>query len=280
MKKTILTIVALVVCISCLLTFAACAKDTLKYGKEYVAVNAQSDILTELNSGTTDIGVMDSVMANFYMNNSAYASSLQLIEDFSFENEYYGIAARKGSGIINAINQAIVDLEKDGSVADIATKYGLADVIAIDDTKTYTVNEADADYTYIKNKGKVIVGYTLFAPIAYKNDSEELIGFDIELAKEVFASLNLTVEFQLIDWDTKEVELNAKSIDIIWNGMTITDARKESMEISAPYMENKQVAVIRKADATKYTKDTATWANARMTAEAGSAGEGCLIEKK
>lgn len=276
MKKIVLTIVALVVCVSCVLAFAACAKDELKYGKSYNAANAQSDILTELNAGTSDIGVMDSVMANYYLKNSAYADSLQLIEDFSFENEFYGIAARKGSGIINAINQAIVDLKKDGTVDTIATKYGLNDVIAIDSEKTYTVDAENDDYKAIKTAGKVVVGYTLFAPIAYKNDSEELVGFDIELAKEVFAKLGVSVEFQIIDWETKEVELNGKNIDVIWNGLTITDARKESMEISAPYMENQQVALIRKADAAKYTKDTATWAEARMTAEAGSAGEGCI----
>ena len=238
MKKLVLTIVTIVVCVSCVLAFAACAKDDLKYGKEYVAVNAQSDILTELNSGTTDIGVMDSVMANYYLNNSSYADSLQLIEDFSFANEYYGIAARKGSGIINAINQSIVELKKDGTVETIATKYGLNDVIAIDSEKTYTVDEENADYKAIKTAGQVVVGYTLFAPIAYKNNSEELVGFDIELAKEVFTELGLSVKFQIIDWETKEVELNAKSIDVIWNGLTITDERKEAMEISAPYMEN------------------------------------------
>ena len=151
---------------------------------------------------------------------------------------------------------------------------------SFDKTKEYTVDLENEDYKNLKQKGKVILGYTLFAPIAYKNDSDVLIGFDIDLAKEVFAKLGLTVEFQVIDWGTKEVELAAGSIDIIWNGLTITDERKEAMEISAPYMENQQVAVIRKADNTKYTKDTATWAKANMTAEAGSAGEGCIIVNK
>lgn len=276
MKKSIITILAVVLCLSCVFAFAACTQN-LQVGKKYFAVNAQSDILTELNSGTADIGVMDSVMANYYMNNSNYASSLQIIEDFSFADEYYGIAGRKGSGLINAINKTMVDLTKDGSVATIANKYGLTDVICIDDTVVYTVDEDNADYKALKTKGKVIVGYTLFAPIAYENDSKELIGFDIDLAKEVFAALNLNVEFQVIDWDTKEIELNAKSIDLIWNGLTITDARQETMEISAPYMENKQVAVIRKADVEVFTKDTASWAKAKMTAEAGSAGESCII---
>lgn len=279
MKKSIITILAVVLCLSCLFAFAACTQN-LKYGKKFYSVSAQADILTELNAGTADIGVMDSVMAGYYMNNSSYASSLQIIEDFSFEEEFYGIAARKGSGIINAINKAMVELSIDGTVAEIATNYGLNDVICIDNTKTYTVDTDNEDYKALMQKGEIVVGYTLFAPIAYEDENKALIGFDIDFAKAVFANLGLSVKFQEIFWETKEVELNAKNIDIIWNGLTITDERKESMEISAPYMENQQVAVIRKADIAKYTKDTDTWAEARMTAESGSAGESCIVVKK
>ncbi len=80
-----------------------------------------------------------------------------------------------------------------------------------------------------------------------------LIGFDIELAKLVAEELGVTVTFQKINWDNKEMELNGKSVDLLWNGFTINDDRLEKMQISTPYMNNKQVAVIRKADKTKYT---------------------------
>ena len=132
------------------------------------------------------------------------------------------------------------------------------------------------DWDYIVGEGKFILGYTLFAPIAYK-EGEELIGFDIELAKAVAAKLDLTVEFKLINWATKEAELESKTIDVIWNGMTITPEREEEMEISIPYMNNKQVAVIRKADKDAY-KTTADMKNALLGAEDGSAGMSCCVK--
>lgn len=128
----------------------------------------------------------------------------------------------------------------------------------------------DSDWAYIEKNGEMIIGYTLFAPIAYE-EGGELIGFDIDLAKAVAADLGINVKFQLINWDTKEVELNAKNIDLIWNGMTITEDRQASMQCSIPYLNNRQVAVIRKADADKYTTK-ASMASASFVAEKGSAG--------
>lgn len=276
MKKTIMVTLAIALCLVCGFSLFACGNSELNFGKDYIAVNAQSDILTELNSKTSDIGVMDSVMAGYYMLNSEYANSLMTIENCSLADENYGIAGRKGTEFIDAINQAIVDLSKSGKVGEIAAAYGLTDVLCVDATASYEVDETEADYAAIKAKGEFVVGYTLFAPIAYENGSGSLIGFDIDLAKAVGAKLGLNVKFQEIDWETKEVELNSKAIDLIWNGMTITEERQASMEVSAPYLKNKQVAVIRKADKDVYTSDTATWAKAIMTAEAGSAGEECI----
>ena len=103
-------------------------------------------------------------------------------------------------------------------------------------------NQKDTtDWEYIKNKGELIVGITLFAPMNYKDESGELIGFETEFAKAVGEKLGVSIKFQEIDWNSKEIELNAKNIDCIWNGMTIDDDKKENMEISTPYMENKQV---------------------------------------
>ena len=87
------------------------------------------------------------------------------------------------------------------------------------------------------------------------------------------------MEFKLIKWDSKEIELTAKTIDCIWNGMTINEERLEKMEMSIPYLNNTQVAVIRKADAAKY-KTTADMADAIIGAEAGSAGEDVIVKSK
>ena len=279
MKKFLVAFVAVALIVASAVTMVACANDELYFGKQYVAAKAQVDILTELNAKTADIGVMDSVMAGFYLKNSEYADKLTLVKDLVLADENYGIAGRKGSALIDAINVELIELTKDGTMATIAEAYGLQNEICVDATQQITVDTTESDYQYVTGKGEVVVGYTLFAPIAYKRN-DKLEGFDIDLAKKVFENMGLTVTFQLIDWDTKEVELQSKTIDLIWNGMTITDERLAAMEISIPYMKNKQVAVIRKDDADKYTADTSTWKKATLIAESGSAGEGYIVKKK
>ena len=127
------------------------------------------------------------------------------------------------------------------------------------------------DWDYISGNGKMVIGITYFEPMNYMEDGK-LTGFETEFAEAVCDKLGVKADFQEIEWDSKEVELNAKSIDCIWNGMTITDERKENMDISTAYMANKQVMVVKKENAEKYAKaDNAK--DARVIAEAGSAGE-------
>ncbi|MDE7165023.1 MAG: transporter substrate-binding domain-containing protein [Clostridiales bacterium] len=110
------------------------------------------------------------------------------------------------------------------------------------------------------------------------DNGAELIGFDVELAKAVAVELGVKVDFQLIEWSNKEMELNGKTIDLIWNGLTITDERRAEMEIGTPYMNNKQVAVIRKADKGKFTTfDNIKSAN--FSFEKGSAGQDVAEER-
>ncbi|MDO4492649.1 MAG: transporter substrate-binding domain-containing protein [Clostridia bacterium] len=135
---------------------------------------------------------------------------------------------------------------------------------------------ADDDAAYIKEKGKMLIGITIFDPMNYYDDNGKLIGFDTEFAEAVCAKLGVAPEFVEINWDTKEIELNAKSIDCIWNGMTITEERKENMEFSAAYIRNKQVIVIRTENAAKYT-DTASLSGATIVAEISSAGEEAIL---
>ncbi len=128
---------------------------------------------------------------------------------------------------------------------------------------------ATSDTDYIMANGEMIIGITLFAPMNYY-EGEELIGFETEFAKAVCEKIGVTPKFQEINWDSKEIELNAKNIDCIWNGMTITDERKANMEISDPYMANKQVMVVKKDNAEKFAEGVI---GAAVVAEAGSAGE-------
>lgn len=134
-----------------------------------------------------------------------------------------------------------------------------------------------SDLAYIKANGKMIIGYTEFAPMNYKDDNGELIGFETEFAKAVCAELGVEPVFQLIDWGAKETELKSKTIDCIWNGMTITPARQAEMEISTAYMANKQVLLVKAENADKYT--TAEALNgANIVAEIESAGESVAKE--
>ena len=282
MKKILALVLAVLMVATCVVSFASCSKYEMKFGKSFSPIDSQVNVLLQLNSKMIDVGVMDSVMAGYYMSqDTTYASNLMIVPDLVLATEQYGIAARKGSAFAKAISLALVDLAKDGTVAEIATKYGLQNEICID--TTYTCDEPSAeemaDFNAIMERGKFIVGYTIFAPIAYEKDGE-LIGFDIELAKAVAEWMDLEVEFKVINWNTKEAELSSGSIDCIWNGMTITPERQANMAVTIPYMNNKQVAVIRKADAEKY-KTTDDMAKAIIGAEDGSAGMSCaVVEEK
>lgn len=142
-----------------------------------------------------------------------------------------------------------------------------------DKTATDTNTNATAsDLEYVKNNGKLIIGYTEFAPMNYYDAEGNFIGFETDFAKAICAELGVEAEFQLIKWSAKETELASKNIDCIWNGMTITPERAEAMSISTPYMANKQVLVVRAADAEKYTTAEAMKGVA-VVAEQESAGE-------
>ena len=101
-----------------------------------------------------------------------------------------------------------------------------------------------SDSAYIKDKGEMVIGITQFAPMNYY-EGEELIGFETEFAKAVCEKLGVEPNFQEINWKSKEVELSSKNIDCIWNGMTINEERKANMSVTIPYMNNKQVMVVK-----------------------------------
>ena len=128
------------------------------------------------------------------------------------------------------------------------------------------------DWSYIQDKGDLVIGITYFEPMNYTDENGELTGFETEFAQSVCEKLGVKATFQKIDWDSKEVELNAKTIDCIWNGLTITDDRQANMGISTPYMENKQVMVTKAENADKYASAEAV-KGATVVAEKKSAGE-------
>ena len=131
----------------------------------------------------------------------------------------------------------------------------------------------ESDWEYIQNKGEIVVGMTIFAPMNYYV-GDNFVGFDTELTTAVFNKLGVKVKFEEINWDSKEIELNSKNIDCIWNGMCITEERKENMSMTNAYLYNTQ-AIVAKAD-----KISDLLANGMkgvyVVAEQGSTGEGKL----
>ncbi|MGI6752007.1 MAG: amino acid ABC transporter substrate-binding protein [Anaerovoracaceae bacterium] len=98
------------------------------------------------------------------------------------------------------------------------------------------------DWAYIEDKGELIIGLDdTFAPMGFRDDAGELVGFDIDLANAVAEELGVNVTFKPIDWNAKEMELSSKRIDCIWNGMSATAERQESMSLTDKYLNNRIV---------------------------------------
>lgn len=284
MKKKITVIVSIISIVFVMaFALAACNKET-KPG--YTALSAQADVFKELNAKTADVGIMDYTMANYLLSvDSAMAKNLT-IADVEFEKEYYGIAFRKAAdGKYNAltdlVNQVLVEL-KDADYKTIAERYGISKA-TLDLVYSKPTGEADnTELDHIKKNG-IVIGFTLNAPMALGEGDKTTGGFDTDLAKAVFAKISekvgktIAVEFKLIDWGKKESEMEAKTIDCVWNGLTVTPARAAQWSITMNYLENKQCAVIRKADKDKYNSYDAL-KKARIVAEDGSAGEDAAKE--
>ena len=260
MKK----IIALIMALCLLLCFAGCgeekqivvaekgsagetvAKENAAFeGFEYNAVDTQASALMEVKAGTADAAVVDYVMSIGSIGEGTDYADL-VVEGDGFAEEQYGIAFRKGSDLTAKVNEIIRELKTNGKLSEIATTYKLSDILLGDATSdAFKESEENSDYKYVMDKGELVIGITYFAPMNYKNENDELVGFETEFAKAVCEKLGVTAKFQVIDWNSKETELAAKNIDCIWNGMTITDERLENMSISIPYMQNKQVKVVK-----------------------------------
>ena len=143
--------------------------------------------------------------------------------------------------------------------------------------KTATQSGSDSDMGYVESNGKMIIGYTDYEPMNYTDENGEFVGFDTELAKAVCEKLGVTPEFVEIDWDNKFIALKSKSIDCIWNGMTITDEVKLNADVTKPYVKNAQVVVMNKDKADSY-KSIEDLKGLKFVAEAGSAGEAAIAD--
>lgn len=135
-----------------------------------------------------------------------------------------------------------------------------------------TASDAESDMAYVKEKGTLVVGITEFEPMDYKDENGNWIGFDADMAKAFAESLGVEVEFVEINWDNKVLELDGKTIDCVWNGMTLTSEVTSAMECSNAYCNNAQIVIV-PADKAEQYQDEESLSGLSFAVEAGSAGE-------
>ena len=147
---------------------------------------------------------------------------------------------------------AIIDLLMAGAMIGEGTSYPdltytdrlTEELLVPQQESTFTTGE-DSDVSYIQQKGTLVVGITEFAPMDYKDENGQWIGFDADLAKLVAERLGVEIQFVVIDWGQKINELDSKAIDLVWNGMTLTDGVMSAMACTNAYCKNAQVVVVR-----------------------------------
>lgn len=139
-----------------------------------------------------------------------------------------------------------------------------------DDKQPADTNTGDGGWQYVADKGELVIGLDdTFAPMGFRDEQGNLVGFDIDLANAVGEKLGVTVTFKPIDWDAKDMELSSKNIDCIWNGMSATPERQESMALTKKYLNNK--IIIMTMDADLAIASVEDLANVTMATQAGSA---------
>ena len=229
-------------------------------GWNYNSVASQADALMEVASGTSDAAIIDLLMAGAMIGEGTSYPDLVYTDELTTEE--YGVGCRKGSDLAAYINDVFAETYADGTMEETAKKYAVQEALvdqgsveeadtddtteaAEADTEVATeAADADSDVAYIQEKGSLVVGITDFEPMDYKDENGNWIGFDADMATLVAEKLGVEVKFVEIDWDNKIMELDSKNIDVVWNGMTLTDEVKESMECTNAYCNNAQVVVV------------------------------------
>ena len=173
-----------------------------------------------------------------------------VVLDESLSDEQYAIGFRKADQALrDEVQKILCEMKKDGKLAEITTKWFGKDTTIVPESIPDST-ATDDSLQKVKDKKVFVLGLDdSFPPMGYRDvDSGDIIGYDIDLAKEVCSRMGVELKLQPIDWDYKEAELNEGTIDCIWNGMSIDAERQEKMCLSEPYMENRQVVVTLKAN--------------------------------
>ena len=187
--------------------------------------------------------------------------SAYIVLEESLDAEEYGIGFRNEDIALGLKVQELMDaMISDGKAAEISKKWFGEDILIKDAAfkEADTAFEGDNSLQVIIDKGELVVGLDdSFPPMGFRDDKNEIAGFDIDLANEVAKRLGVKVKVQPIDWDAKEMELSTRRIDCIWNGMTINDDRIASMYFTKAYIANKQVIIVPENSAIKTIADLA-----------------------
>lgn len=214
-------------------------------GWEINSVAAQADALMEVEAGTSDAAIVDLLMATAMTGEGTSYPDLTYDAEQKLTTEEYGIGCRKGSDLAQYINCVLGDAYQSGTMQKLAQQYGITEELLVPQQEsTFTTGE-DSDVSYIQQKGTLVVGITEFAPMDYKDENGQWIGFDADLAKLVAERLGVEIQFVVIDWGQKINELDSKAIDVVWNGMTLTDGVMSAMACTNAYCKNAQVVVVR-----------------------------------
>ena len=195
------------------------------------------------------------------------ASGLVILDE-TLAAEEYGIGFRKGDVTRDVVDAALKVLKAEGKVEEISNQWFGYDLTTIEG------DAAALDGLDTQEGRTFILGLDdSFPPMGYRDENNNVVGFDIDLAQAVCDKLGWTLQIQPIDWSAKEMELESGNIDCIWNGMTLTSERLEAMDCSAPYMANTQVLVVRAAEG--YTSK-ADLAGKKLALQTGSSAEAAL----
>ena len=214
----------------------------LEQGWEINSVDTQAKALMEVAAGTSDAAIIDLLMAGAMIGEDTSYPDMVLGDELTTEE--YGAGCRQGSDLAAYINWGMAEAYADGTMGEIAATYGVDAALLEQAPMDEPEIAADGDVAYIQDKGVLIVGITDFEPMDYKDDNGEWIGFDADMAKLVAEKLGVEIQFVEIDWDSKIMELDSKSIDVVWNGMTLTDEVLNAMECTNAYCNNAQVVVL------------------------------------
>lgn len=202
--------------------------------------------------------------------------------DYNYGDEEYAIAFRKGEiALVNRVQEILNELYEDGTAAEISKKWFGEDAILRDNEfpSDMTAPEEDNSLQEILDKGTLVMGFdNEYPPMGFiDEDTNETVGFDIDLAKAVAEKMGVELVLQPISWSAKEMELESKKIDCIWSGLSVDEERAEAFTLSKPYLPNAQIILTKEGSGIEKKADLA---GKKVGTQEGSAGVKAIAKEE